>query len=190
MRIRLCFWTLMGVFIATPAAAEDEQPVHVHINTTKEGVTVAGITGRGAGVSSAGASVSVVSFSDLCYAPCDVEIEPGMQEFMTYGKFTRPVSKKFQFEPGESVVLESRPRSELIASAGIAMALLGIAAASYGSAFAFDNCSTQYLFGKREGQNCEERKPKGVALLGGGLGLIAGGGVVYFGFPSKLERAE
>jgi hypothetical protein len=121
--------------LGAPSSAGAPEPaqsglVEVHMDSTRPGVTVARITGRGTAVG-AGGTASAVFYEDLCVAPCTFQLPPGFHEIGTYGKGTRGVTRKFQLE-GAELHLRSKPSSiwtmvggTLLGSAGVLMSVTG-----------------------------------------------------------------
>jgi hypothetical protein len=127
--------TVLGAPPSAGAPAVEPEPaqpgmVEVHMDSTRPGVTVARITGRGTAVG-AGGSASAVFYEDLCIAPCTFQLPPGFHELGTYGKGTRGVTRKLQLE-GTELHLRSKPSSiwtmvggTLLGSGGLLMTITG-----------------------------------------------------------------
>lgn len=86
------------------------------------------IEGRGQGTGTVGgqaATIITTYYRDLCNAPCDVEIQPGVHEFFAYGGGHVVVSRKLDLRAGNTVV-DLEPGSSALRFVGIYGTYLGL----------------------------------------------------------------
>ena len=127
----------VAVLLDAPAAPAKPAPargsdtsgkVSVSFVSSKPEVTIAVVDGRGSGVGTgAGGTVvtSAIFTRDLCVAPCTVEVEAGMHEFIGYGRGYRSVSGKFSLED-QSATIRTEPKSSGPAVGGYLLEVLGM----------------------------------------------------------------
>lgn len=183
--------TLLG---APPEAPPVEQPiptpapasnlVKITIDTTKPGVTVARITGKGTAVASNGAVASAIYYEDLCIAPCSFDLSPGLHEFGTYGKGTNALMKKYDVDA--PLHIESRPTSALNVWGGLTLVTLGSTGVLVGALTGFQDCDYKTPSIQR---SCESGRGLGKAALAGGA-LATVGGIPLWFHRGKLVVVE
>lgn len=186
-----------GAPALVPASAPAQAPsvpdrVPVTMDSTKPGVTVARITGRGAAVAGNTTAVAVY-YEDLCIAPCTFEIAPGFHEIGTYGEGTRGITNKFQIDG--PIHIESRPSPASTLWGGLLLSTAGATLAVTGAVFfAIPGCEDYKAWSGRGevpiDRQClsNRRSAAGAAIAGGALGL--GLSVPLYFKTGSIERVE
>ena len=166
-----------------PNKPADPDVVTVRVETTKPGVVVAEIVGRGSAVSSSGSAISAVYTEDICEAPCSFTIPPGLRELSVYGKGTIPKSLKLNLSDPE-VVLQHRPRPLVTRWVGAGFLTTGIVAAVVGGVPFLDDCSTGSFIAE-----CQRDQFFGAIALGAGA-VSLGIGIPLVLTKTKFEQVS
>ncbi len=153
--------------------------VTVNFTSTRPNVTISMIRGRGVGM--AGSTTIISTFyEDLCMAPCAVQLDAGLYDFMAYGKGTTRVVEKFDLRQDATLHVTANPA--ILRSSGNMLTALGLSTALFGGMFlAIDNAL---------GPDAVIGKSGDLALLFGGLGATAGGIPLAILGKSKLEKVQ
>lgn len=146
-------------------------------------VTVAMITARGSGyaVGAGGqsATATYIGYKDICTAPCKVELQPGINEFMFYGAGAKPRIFKHDFQsPTTDLTVKSSPLALRWAGLGIFAGGLALASVGY--------LGMQESTWNENDELVNTPAPYGVPALIGGLALFGTGVGLYFGPQTKV----
>lgn len=172
---------------AKAAAASADKPT-VSVSTSAKGVTVAEITGHM--VAQAGDVVAVgTAWRDICTAPCEFKLDPGLHELMIHGDGFPSASKKVDLRHGETDLV-AKPGSSGLELLGDTLLIVGGAAAVLGATFFFVNTKTEHYNSDGTSYSVESGTHK-IALpllLGGLAGAGTGIALGVVGSSSLDER--
>jgi hypothetical protein len=112
-------------------------PATLHVQTKHPDVTIGIARDMTGGASSQYGNVALYSTTveDLCIAPCEKPIKPGVHTLIAYGPKVEAVRHKVELRPGEERFFEVRTRSKPVAMAGNAAVAVGATSAILGASF-------------------------------------------------------
>lgn len=165
---------------AAPAVAPPAASARVHVRATKSGVIVARITQRMV-VAGSGGIAEGIAWKDLCIAPCEFEIEPGLHEIMVKGEGHLPAVRQFNLAPGDQYLV-AKPGSRGFRLVGVMAVSLGLGAMVLGGLFMalpprdkFNATTLEFEEGSKPGWALPVLLG-GVGLTGLGIGMVMVGG--------------
>jgi hypothetical protein len=156
--------------------------VRLHIETDSPKVELYRVTSDGVGTVSTptrSARVGIVHFQRECFAPCDMTLLEPRSDFFVAGKGISPSERFSLLGLGEDVTLRVNPGSSAMRGIGWTSTVLGITALSVAAALILvdgvDSLGKPTLGGATSSGTTWKLVGLGggVALLGGGLTLIA-----------------
>jgi len=175
---------------AAPVAPEAPRPppeapqARVHVRSTKTGLVVARITER-MFVVGAGGSVSGIAWKDICMAPCEFQLEPGLHELMLKGEGHTPLVTQLNLVQGDQYFV-ARPGSSGLRFGGYTFAVLGLTVAVTGAVFLFLPQTDEFNLATMMFEKPEPRKWP-LPLLLGGLGVTGIGIGMFIEGRSSFE---
>lgn len=123
---------------------------------------------------------------DLCIAPCEKPLKPGVYTLVAYGDKVDPVRQKVELKAGERRVYDVQTRSRSVARAGATMSTLGLTTAIVGASL----WGTAALVGSSSG-GASGLESAGRSTTLGGLLVGLGGVAINFGTkPSWVAVTE
>jgi len=158
---------------AAPAVAPAVPQARVHVRSTKSGLVVARITER-MFVSGAGGSAAGIAWKDICMAPCQFELEPGLHELMLKGEGHTPLVRQLNLVPGDQYFV-AKPGSMSLRFGGYGIATIGLTAALFGGLYLLLPQADEYNTMTNQFEEPEPRRWPLPILLGGlavtGIGI-------------------
>jgi hypothetical protein len=109
----------------------------LHVTTTHPEVTIGIAHDISGGAASQYGNVALFSTTveDLCIAPCDKPVKPGVHTLVAYGPKVEAVRHKVELRPGEDRYFEVRTRSKPVATTGNLAVAVGGTSAILGASF-------------------------------------------------------
>jgi hypothetical protein len=120
---------------------------------------------------------------DLCIAPCEKPLKPGVYTLVAYGDTVDPVRQKVEMKPGERRSFDVNTRSRAVARAANSLSVLGFTTAIVGGS----------LWGTGALVDSTGTTPSGLTSAGRSTtigGLLAGLGGVAINFGTKPKWIE